>query len=69
MQNCVDALRAANIRVMHKPSIHQKFVVIDDRLVWYGSINLLSYGKKSEESIMRFESREIASELSAAVRD
>ncbi|MDR3326811.1 MAG: hypothetical protein LBT04_01535 [Prevotellaceae bacterium] len=35
---------------------------IDDRIVWYGSINLLSFGS-SEESIMRLDSREIAVEL------
>jgi hypothetical protein len=31
-------------------------------LVWYGNINLLSYGK-SEETMMRFENAEIAEEL------
>lgn len=45
-----------------KERIHQKFAVIDRRIVWYGSINLLSYGK-GEESIMRFENLEIAEEL------
>jgi len=65
--SCINIIRSANINVIHKSSIHQKFIVIDDRLVWYGSINLLSYGKQSEESIMRFESREIAYELSRLV--
>jgi superfamily II DNA or RNA helicase len=68
IQSCIEALHTANINVVLKPNIHQKFVVIDDRLVWYGSINLLRYGKMSEESIMRLESREIASELSRLVR-
>jgi phosphatidylserine/phosphatidylglycerophosphate/cardiolipin synthase-like enzyme len=45
-----------------KDSIHQKFAVIDYRVVWYGSINFLSYGKR-EESVMRFENEEIAGEL------
>ena len=45
-----------------KEHLHQKFAVMDRRVVWYGSINLLSYGK-SEESMMRFENREIAEEL------
>jgi superfamily II DNA or RNA helicase len=67
VQACLNALRAANVQVLHKPNIHQKIVIIDARLVWYGSINLLSYGKNSEESVMRFESREIASELAAIV--
>ena len=45
-----------------KERIHQKFAIVDRRIVWYGSINLLSYGR-SEESMMRFENREIAEEL------
>lgn len=36
--------------------------VIDQRIVWYGSINLLSFGS-AEESIMRLESPNIANEL------
>jgi len=41
-------------------------VLIDNRLVWYGSVNLLSYGN-SEESMMRLESRELARELEAGI--
>jgi phosphatidylserine/phosphatidylglycerophosphate/cardiolipin synthase-like enzyme len=55
-------LRDKGIIVVEKANIHQKFAVIDDRLVWYGSINLLSFGN-SEESIMRLESASIAHEL------
>jgi hypothetical protein len=40
--------------------------VIDQNIVWYGSINLLSYGS-AEESIMRFENMEIAGELLTTV--
>lgn len=50
------------IDILFRPNIHQKFAIIDDKLVWYGSINLLSFGK-SEESIMRLVSPGIASEL------
>jgi phosphatidylserine/phosphatidylglycerophosphate/cardiolipin synthase-like enzyme len=42
--------------------IHQKFAVTDQRIVWYGSSNLLSFGN-AEESIMRLESPNIANEL------
>ncbi|MDR1591750.1 MAG: DEAD/DEAH box helicase family protein [Prevotellaceae bacterium] len=58
---CIKLLQSS-ISVSTKPNIHQKYVIIDNRLVWYGSINLLSYGS-SEESIMRLESRELAMEL------
>lgn len=48
--------------IVFKSNIHQKFAVMDVRIVWYGSINLLSFGS-AEESIMRLESPNIANEL------
>ena len=59
---CIATLTNSGIHVKTKENIHQKFAVIDQRLVWYGSINLLSYGS-AEESIMRIESLSIAGEL------
>jgi phosphatidylserine/phosphatidylglycerophosphate/cardiolipin synthase-like enzyme len=55
------------VSVIIKSNIHQKYIIIDNRLVWYGSINLLSFGN-SEESIMRLESRELAAELEAMMK-
>ena len=66
IQECIDLLQSS-VSVITKPNIHQKFILIDNRLVWYGSINLLSYGS-SEESIMRLDSRELASELEAMIK-
>ncbi|GHV72590.1 helicase [Bacteroidia bacterium] len=63
IQECM-ALLQSTVSVIIKSNIHQKYVIIDNRLVWYGSINLLSFGS-SEESIMRLESRELAAELEA----
>jgi type I site-specific restriction-modification system R (restriction) subunit len=60
---CIELLKQHGITVKTKDRIHQKFAIIDQRFVWYGSINLLSYGA-SEESIMRIESLDIAAELS-----
>ena len=42
------------MRLLFKANIHQKFAVIDQKIVWYGSINLLSYGS-AQESLMRLE--------------
>ena len=58
----MDFLRSAGLVVRFKSNIHQKFTVIDEKIVWYGSINLLSFGS-AEESIMRLESSNIASAL------
>ncbi len=37
-------------------------MIIYGRISWYGSVNILSFGK-AEESVMRLESCEIAGEL------
>lgn len=55
-----------NIHIIVKSNVHQKFAVVDQSIVWYGSINLLSY-RAAEENIMRLENMEIAEELLAAV--
>jgi phosphatidylserine/phosphatidylglycerophosphate/cardiolipin synthase-like enzyme len=58
----IKMLRDQNIAVIERSKIHQKFAVLDNRIAWYGSINLLSYGS-AEESVMRLESKGIAGEL------
>jgi superfamily II DNA or RNA helicase len=62
LQGTLALLQGAGVSVVLRPNIHQKFALIDQRIVWYGSINLLSFGS-AEESIMRLESSNIASEL------
>ena len=56
------ALQEYGIKVIAKPGFHQKFTVIDGEVVWYGSVNFLSFGI-SEESIMRFTNADIAGQL------
>lgn len=60
----IQLISDSEITVILKPNNHQKFAVIAQNIIWYGSINLLSYGS-AEESIVRFENSEIASELLA----
>ncbi|MDT3705050.1 MAG: phospholipase D-like domain-containing protein [Thermincola sp.] len=59
---CMELLTQRGITIRTKERIHQKFAIMDQRIIWYGSINLLSYGM-SEESIMRIENVDIAGEL------
>lgn len=62
LNEALDLLRSIGVSIVFKSNIHQKFAVMDQKIVWYGSINLLSYGS-AEESIMRLESPNIAYEL------
>jgi superfamily II DNA or RNA helicase len=62
LENLFSMIEAAGVHLIFKPNIHQKFVIIDNKITWYGSINFLSFGY-SEESVMRLESSSIAHEL------
>lgn len=66
LEYCINILKTANVHLIFKSNIHQKFAIIDQRIVWYGSINLLSFGS-AEESIMRLESSNIALELRKSI--
>ena len=66
LQGILDMLQNAGVNVVFRSHIHQKFALIDQKVVWYGSINLLSFGS-AEESIMRLESPNIAAELLKSV--
>lgn len=55
-------LESYGVEVRYKTGFHQKFTVIDGQIVWYGSVNFLSFGT-AEESIMRFTSHDIAGQL------
>ncbi len=66
LQRTLDLLTDNGVRVVFKSNIHQKFAVMDQKVVWYGSINLLSYGS-AQESIMRIESSNIANELMKSI--
>jgi superfamily II DNA or RNA helicase len=62
LEETLASLQASGVRLVFKANIHQKFAVIDQKIVWYGSINLLSYGS-AQESLMRLGSPNIAQEL------
>ena len=66
LQDTFNLLRDAGVEIIFRPNIHQKFAIMDQRIVWYGSINLLSFGG-AEESIMRLESPTIANELMKSI--
>lgn len=62
LQSTLDLFKSNDISVVFKSNIHQKFAIMDQKIMWYGSINLLSYGN-AQESIMRIENSNIANEL------
>ena len=59
---CTEQLKQYGIKVVYKSDFHQKFAIIDQSVVWYGSVNFLSFGTQ-EESIMRIENSDVAHQL------
>ena len=64
----LNSIKSTGADIIFKSNIHQKFAVIDQRIVWYGSINLLSFGS-AEESVMRLDSINIANELIGTIEE
>ena len=58
----LERLTSAGICVKTQNHCYERYAVIDQSLVWYGSMNLLSRGRE-EDSLMRIISPEIAAEL------
>lgn len=61
-KSLIEQLINAGINVQLRETMHEHFAIIDNEIVWYGSMNLLS-GEKEEDNLMRVESKEIAQEL------
>ena len=59
---CVKLLEEAGIKVALKESFSQKIAVIDEKILWYGSVNFLGY-TEAEECCMRIVDARIASEV------
>jgi superfamily II DNA or RNA helicase len=58
----IQQLQRSGVMVIEQEHCYERHAVIDDSLVWYGSMNLLSK-EKEDDSLMRLESSVIAEEL------
>lgn len=61
-EEMIVALQSAGITVRSADKCREHFAVIDNSIVWYGSMNLLSR-EKEEDSMMRIDNPAIAQEL------
>ena len=58
----VEILKNCGIRIKLQEHMHKRFAIIDDEIVWYGSMNLLSRAKV-DDNLMRVKSKDAAREL------
>lgn len=47
--------------ILHK-GLQQRYAVLDERIVWYGNVDLLAFGRRDMD-VLRFENADIGGEL------
>ena len=62
IEGALAELKEAGVTVALRRDLHQRFAVIDESVVWYGSVDLLAFGRKDADAL-RFEDPDIAGEL------
>ncbi len=67
-EEMIKSLKDIGSNIILVPNIIQKFAVIDQRIIWYGGINLLNFGI-SDENIMRLDNKSVANELIGTLDD
>lgn len=64
-QEALDGLESIGCIVDTRWNIHEKVVIIDDEIVWFGSLNPLSHTHRTDEMMARFSGRSAALQLAA----
>ena len=58
----VEILKNCGVRIKLQEHMHEHFAIIDEEIVWYGSMNFLSRAK-ADDNLMRVKSKDAAQEL------
>ena len=62
IQKMLSYLEHIGAKVVQRSSMHQKVIVIDGRLVWFGSLNALSH-KNTQELMFRLENEDFTKQV------
>ena len=68
MREAITMLKQSGISVHVYKELQQRYAVIDESIVWYGSVDFLAYGRKDTD-VLRFVNPDIAGELLALWND
>ena len=58
----VEIFKNCGVRIKLQEHMHEHFAIIDEEIVWYGSMNFLSRAK-ADDNLMRVKSKDVAQEL------
>jgi superfamily II DNA or RNA helicase len=67
-QDAIAMLEQSGITVIRHKSLQQRYAVLDESVIWYGSVDLLAFGRKDTD-VLRFENADIAGELLELLRE
>ncbi|MFH1113453.1 MAG: AAA domain-containing protein [Pseudomonadota bacterium] len=62
-KEALDELEGVGCIVDARWSIHEKVVIVDEKIVWFGSLNMLSHTARTDEMMMRIENPEAAAQV------
>lgn len=68
MEDSIALLRSCGVNLTHKLNVYQNFVVIDNRIVWYGNVNFLGYDSM-ESNVLRLVGSDVAMQLKDTLGD
>ena len=60
----ITMLERIGVAVQTYKELQQRYAIVDESIVWYGSVDLLAFGRKDTD-VLRFENPDIAGELLA----
>lgn len=60
----ITMLEQVGVTVQTYKELQQRYAIVDESIVWYGSVDLLAFGRKDTD-VLRFENPDIAGELLA----
>ena len=66
-REAVEMLRDIGVVVDFRAKVHQKVCLIDNRIVWWGSLNILSHGGRADEMMTRTVNEGFAKTVAAHV--
>lgn len=62
-RKALDTLQGLGCVVDTRARIHEKIVIIDDKIVWFGSLNMLSHTARTDEMMMRIDNADAAKQV------
>ncbi|MBQ2380748.1 MAG: DEAD/DEAH box helicase family protein [Akkermansia sp.] len=68
LRRLMGLLHASGVKVLSLKELHERFVIIDNHIVWYGNANFLSQ-RKDGDNVLRMDNAEAAADILCAIKN